>query len=437
MRRAVSYHFEMTTRASLLIAMFISVPLLAQPALTSWRLNTTGATGTYTLQNGVTGTLTADVQQVQYDATSVYVSASGIPSYAIGPFPGNPSVPAEQHYVAAFPRTPVDAATPVATVLGAVGLYVNGVGMYNADDGNSWSNTTHSESMQGDHVWHRNAGTVEAVGVDACEGHPQQQGAYHHHEYSPCLGLQLGATTTSHSPLLGFAFDGYPVYGPYGYTSPLDASSGIRRMASSYRLRSITQRHTLPDGTVLQPSQYGPDVDSTYFLSRYLQDFEYVSGLGDLDEHNGRFCVTPDYPEGTYAYFVTLDDEGGAAYPYSIGPTFRGTPNAANFRGPHVTIPSTGVTTLQVLSISAFAPAEGGAGTTVVISGKGFSGAAGVRFGEVAATSFTVDSDTQITAVVPSGAATGRVRVDRSDAYVRSTTDFSVHATPRRRAAAH
>src|SRR5258708_31965398 len=64
----------------------LAVHLAAQPALTSWRLNTTGETGTYTLQNGTKGTLPANVQLVQYDATYVYVSASGIPSYDIGPF---------------------------------------------------------------------------------------------------------------------------------------------------------------------------------------------------------------------------------------------------------------------------------------------------------------------------------------------------------------
>lgn len=408
----------------------LTAHLAAQPALTSWKLNTTGETGMYTLQNGTKGTLPANVQLVQYDALYAYVSASGIPSYDIGPFPGNPNIPANQHFIAAIPRTPVVPATKVATTLGVNGLYVNGVAMFNADDGNSWRNSSRTESPQGDGIWHRNGGTVEVVGFDPCEGHPQQQGVYHHHEYSPCLGAQLGATTTSHSPLLGFALDGFPMYGPYGYSSPLDPSSGVRRMVSGYRLRSITQRHTLPDGTILTPAQYGPDVDSNFALGRYLEDFEWLSSLGDLDTHNGRFCVTPDYPAGTYAYFLTLDEHGAAAFPYTIGSTFYGTPGI----GARATIPPTGVTTLAPLAVAGFSPASGGAGSRVVIAGKGFAGAKAVYFNEVQAPAFSIDSDTQITATVPGGTAAGRIRVDRADAYVRSTTDFQP-AQPRRRAA--
>src|SRR5260370_18645416 len=117
-------------RALTLFASVISLTahLAAQPAITSWKLNTTGETGTYTLQNGTKGTLPANVQLVQYDATYVYVSASGIPSYDIGPFPWNPNVPANQHYVAAIPRTPVLPATKAATQHRANSVYLHDVG---------------------------------------------------------------------------------------------------------------------------------------------------------------------------------------------------------------------------------------------------------------------------------------------------------------------
>jgi len=95
-------------------------------------------------------------------------------------------------------------------------------------------------------------------------------------------------------------------------------------MRSSYRLRNITQRTTLPDGTVLSPSQYGPDVSATYPLGFYVEDFEYVGGLGDLDRYNGRMTVTPEYPGGTHAYFVTIDGSGASAYPYAIGLQYYG-----------------------------------------------------------------------------------------------------------------
>jgi hypothetical protein len=43
-----------------------------------------------------------------------------------------------------------------------------------------------------------------------------------------------------------------------------------------------------------------------------------------LDEYNGRWCVTPEYPSGTYAYFVTYSSSWTLAYPYVIGPSYYG-----------------------------------------------------------------------------------------------------------------
>ena len=52
----------------------------------------------------------------------------------------------------------------------------------------------------------------------------------------------------------------------------------------------------------------------------FVQDFEFVEGSGDLDECNGRFGVTPEYPDGIY-YYVLTD-----AFPF-VPRMFRGTPN--------------------------------------------------------------------------------------------------------------
>jgi hypothetical protein len=133
----------------------------------------------------------------------------------------------------------------------------------------------------------------------------------------------------NHSPIIAFAFDGYPVYGAYGFANT-NGSGGIKRMKSAYQYRNITQRHTLPDGTVLSVAQYGPDVSGAYPLGYYIEDFEYIPGSGGLDEHNGRWCVTPDYPQGTYAYFVTIDAMLNATYPYTLGPTYYGIIPAGN-----------------------------------------------------------------------------------------------------------
>ena len=66
----------------------------SSPALlNTWRINLDNHTGSYTLSGGQTGVNLADVQRTQQNDSSVYVSAAGIPSYAIGPFGANPATP--------------------------------------------------------------------------------------------------------------------------------------------------------------------------------------------------------------------------------------------------------------------------------------------------------------------------------------------------------
>lgn len=71
----------------------------------------------------------------------------------------------------------------------------------------------------------------------------------------------------------------------------------------------------------------GPTVDVTYFAGYFREDYQWVSHPGEedyLDVHNGRFCVTPEYPAGIYCYFATVDADWNSAYPYAVGPTYYG-----------------------------------------------------------------------------------------------------------------
>ncbi len=203
----------------------------------------------------------------------------------------------------------------------------------------------------GDGIWARNAAFGELETFDLCNGHQPGSGQYHHHINPVCLRAQLNdnvvavstgrlgtqyaekAAGWTHSPILGWAFDGYPVYGPYGYSDPKDSKSAVRQVQSSFQLRKITQRHALPDwlltyqSTVSQnlaSTQYGPDVSSKFPPGRYVQDYEYAAGAGDLDQYNGRFAVTPEYPNGTYAYFVTL------TFPFIMNVQYYGTAGNSN-----------------------------------------------------------------------------------------------------------
>jgi hypothetical protein len=97
-------------------------------------------------------------------------------------------------------------------------------------------------------------------------------------------------------------------------------------MKSSYSKRTITTRTTYSTGATVTP---GPPVSATYPLGYFREDYQYnitSSATPDyLDEHNGRYCITPEYPLGIYCYFATVDANWNSAYPYLVGPTFYGT----------------------------------------------------------------------------------------------------------------
>lgn len=281
------------------------------PDITSWMQNTT-ATGY--------GGIVSNVQLVQYSATDVYISASCIPGYSIGPWTGDPNIPTNMNFVYKITRNPTpNTGTLTAVGLGHVGVWTNGVSIFNTQDAMSYMNMG---------KWNQNAYVFEGSSFDNCLGHPAPGGEYHHHVSPKCI--YNTADSTHHSPIIGYAFDGYPVYGAYGYADT-NGTGGIKRMKSGFQLRTgMVHRDTLPDGTVLTAPQYGPDVSSSFPLGSYQEDYNFVSGSGDLDVHNGRWCRTPEYPSGTYAYFTTIDAALNPTYPYTIGLTYYGIVQAGN-----------------------------------------------------------------------------------------------------------
>ena len=328
------------------------------PLITSWAINTTSATGY--------NNLPSNVQTVQYSATQVYVSASCIPGYNIGPWAANPNLPTNQNFVCKFTLAPVqNTLTPIYTALGNMGLWSNGVAIFNPKDGQYWNGSafTNGSTTTG---FNRNALVYEGVSFDACLGHPAPNGAYHNHVNPACL---YNSTLTSvHSPIIGYAFDGFPVYGAYAYTNT-NGTGPIKRMTPSFVLASATGSVLLgantasatANPTTATTRNAGPPVNATYPLGNMLEDYIYVAGSGDLDFHNGRFCITPQYPAGTYAYFVTIDVTGYPVYPFVLGPTYYGTVQAGNTgpTGSHVVIseattiytPVTGINETQNLPI--------------------------------------------------------------------------------------
>lgn len=124
-----------------------------------------------------------------------------------------------------------------------------------------------------------------------------------------------------HSPILGWAYDGNPIYGPYGFSNA-DGTGEVKRLKSGY---SILQKENRPEDQVRFP------------LGFFVEDYEYSDG-NDLDVHNGRFCITPEYPNGIYAYFTTIGDIDPSyrnyrkpQFPYVIGDTYKSDPIEFNF----------------------------------------------------------------------------------------------------------
>ncbi|AEE53144.1 YHYH protein [Haliscomenobacter hydrossis] len=320
------------------------------PAITSWLINTTGITGRHYISGNPTpinDAYPANVQSVKYTATHVYVSCSGIPAYIIGPYQDrNPNQAGNNNNIYKIPLTGVkNTGTPTNTSGGTIGVFINGVSLFDYRDGVSFSFSANAEKGGpsggvGDNTWTRDAVLAERAGFDCAKGHPAGTN-YHHHQNPSAFNLDLNVLSnvcdvyladglykldsTKHSPLLGFAYDGFPIYGGYGYKN-LDGTGGITRIKSSYKLRNITVRtHHANGNDVID----GPAVSATYPLGRYREDYEYIATTAAtpdyLDEHNGRFCVAPEYPNGTYCYFTTVDANWNSAYPYVVGPTFYGT----------------------------------------------------------------------------------------------------------------
>ncbi|MBC7524980.1 MAG: YHYH protein [Flavobacterium sp.] len=347
----------------ILVFLIVNYPLFSQtnPAITAWLRNTTNITGRHYVAGNSTpivDAVQANIQSVQYNATNVYVSATGIPAYITGPFQdGNPSLATAQNKIFKFPLTPTqNTGTATATTAGNIGVFINGVALFDYRDGVAWNNTTSSlcggpgnspcpGGMGTTQAWNRDAIPAERAGFDCAKAHPAM-GNYHHHQNPSAFNLDLQVLSTVcntypsdglyvinpsvHSPLLGFAYDGFPIYGAYAYTNT-DGTGAIARMKSSYQLKTNTTRTN------------GPAVSSTYFNGYFREDYEFISHPTDptyLDIHNGRFCVTPEYPNGIYCYFTTVDANYNSAYPYVVGPTFYG-----NVVSSTVTSVPTGTTT--------------------------------------------------------------------------------------------
>ena len=229
-----------------------------------------------------------------------FIRANGLPDHPTGQFPGrgNPNRISAQNYAFRVPVKPSAAVQATTVGLQAIGVAVNGVVF---DPGaNEWWKDDRSTGWQ-----YEALGGGPDLGLDASHAHVQPSGAYHYHGIPVDLLDRLSGGKPA-VVLLGWAADGFPIYGPWGASDPKDAKSEVRVLASSYRIKA-GERTGGPGGR---------------HDGKFVQDYEYVAGAGDLDECNGRFAATPEFPAGIYHYVLTAD------YPF-IPRMLKGTADAS------------------------------------------------------------------------------------------------------------
>jgi|GEM_PF-989069 len=227
------------------------------------------------------------------------IYATNLPAHPYGPWPSM-NVPGAKDFAFSVCAYPIKGDTSTS-------IYGYGAGTPGCNDIYRIGITTHSTVVAAwANMYFQNPNTgqnnldwnVEAVNLnlDAYGAHVASD-EYHYHLPPGKYYLDsLGINGTFHSPLLGYAADGYPLYYRYGYSDPMDPNSSIIDLLSCYQLKSGNR----PGDNITAP---GGTYDGTY-----TEDYEHVPSANcHLDECNGRFGVTPEFPSGTYYYIMTDD----------------------------------------------------------------------------------------------------------------------------------
>ena len=236
-----------------------------------------------------------------------WITSNGLPDHKAGQFPNrnNPNSISPQEYKFRVALEPKTSEQPREYRGALFGVAVNGV-VFDPGTAEWWRD----DPSLG---WHMEAiGGPRNLGLDQNNAHVQPSGAYHYHAVPVGLIKVLAKPPTTAPVLVGWAADGFPIYGPMGYSDAKDASSKLKELHSSYKLKSGKR----PGGSEGPGGKYD---------GSYTQDWEYAAGSGDLDECNGRFGITKEFPQGTYYYVITSE------FPF-VPRMFRGEPDESFMR---------------------------------------------------------------------------------------------------------
>ncbi|WP_428642464.1 YHYH protein [Roseibium sp.] len=218
---------------------------------------------------------------ITVDGNTRHIQGNGYPVKPPGRFPNrnNPHRISKKNYNLKVPLVPRKTGRATNAHGSVFGIAVNGVVM---DPGTAefWQNNRRSG-------WNYEAlGGACKLGLDKYNAHVQPDGTYHYHGVP--TGVVAASGGNSVPAMIGYAADGFPIYGPYGYSDP-QKKSRMKKLKSSYRVKNGAR----------------PGGPGGRYNGKFTQDWTYVAGAGDLDQCNGRFAVTPEYPHGTYHYVLT------------------------------------------------------------------------------------------------------------------------------------
>ena len=119
--------------------------------------------------------------------------------------------------------------------------------------------------------------------------------------------LNVPEINGSHSKIIGWAYDGNPIYGSYGYSNAGFSTNSVL----------LTSGYALDTSNIIDRPSVS-DFDPGFFV----EDYKFT-GSGDLDQYNGRFTKTPEFKDGVYAYFALIDSNGNSVFPYFIGNNYK------------------------------------------------------------------------------------------------------------------
>lgn len=251
---------------------------------------------------------------LEFTDTHVVVTSTGIPNHDLDSGV-SPDKTAEQSKTWRIPLQPRMADEPTwAPDRGAIALAANGAAIYGPEEGSGGA------AVANQYGYYEEDREIVELGV--CDGHAGPGGEYHYHADANCMHWhvengKVGAgyswdevDPSVHSKIIGFAFDGFPVYGSYAWEA---GTTDVVEILSSYRFKT--------------PAEGGQDGYNG------MDDFLYEEGAGHLDDCNGRFHATPEFPNGTYAYHSTRHSfDGSLGFPHFLT-CYRGVVETSNVDG--------------------------------------------------------------------------------------------------------